>query len=282
MTQHSKSTKNSDTPPSVGDRPLKILITGAAGSIGSELVKQLYKENIIYTLDFNETGINDLYVDYGVVGRVGDIRDYGTVEDVLLDFPADIIYHAAAYKHVNPMEVTPLEAIKTNVIGTYNILHVAKKLEVPKMVFISTDKVVNAKSVMGQTKKLAETMVINQGYTAVRFGNVLGSRGSVIPIWQRQMDEGKPLTVTDDKMERYLMTIEDAVELVIQAKDMGNKIVILDMKKKVNILELAKQIAKGHPIEMVGKGEGETLDEKLMTVEEEALATKQGKYYVIS
>lgn len=261
----------------------KILITGASGSIGSELVRQLHKENTIYAVDINETGINDLFVDYGVVGRVGDIREYDTVNDIFSDFTPDIVYHCAAYKHVRAMEVVPLEAIKTNVIGTYNVLHCAKRYEVDKFVFISTDKVVNATSVMGQTKKLAETMTINQGYTAVRFGNVLGSRGSVIPIWQRQMDQGKPLTVTDENMERYLMTIEQAVELVIEAgnKGSGGEIWILDMKKKVNILELAKQIAQGHPIELIGKRPGETLDEKLMTAEEEAKAIKQDNFFII-
>lgn len=260
----------------------RILITGAAGSIGSELVRQLHKEATIYAVDINETGINDIYVDYGVVGRVGDIRDYDTVNDIFSDFPADIVYHCAAYKHVGTMETVPLEAIRTNVIGTYNLLHCSKRYEVPKFITISTDKVVNANSVMGQTKKLAETMTVNQGYTAVRFGNVLGSRGSVIPIWQRQMDLGKPITVTDENMERYLMTIEDAVKLVIGAKESkGGEIWILDMKKKVNILELAQQIAKGHPIEITGKRNGETLDEKLMTAEEEQRAKKYKEYFII-
>lgn len=261
----------------------KVLITGAAGSIGSELVRQLCTTHTVYALDINETGINDLLVDYGVVGRVGDIRDYTTVNDVFSDFKPDMVYHAAALKHVAPMEVTPLEAINTNVLGTHNMLHCAKRYETKKFVFISTDKVVNAKSVMGKTKSLAETMVVNQGYTAVRFGNVLGSRGSVVPIWQRQMDANKPLTVTDDKMERYLMTIEQAVQLVIEAgdKSTGGDVWILDMRKKVNILELAKQIAQGHPINIIGKRAGETLDEKLMTMEEEEVAIKQDNFFII-
>lgn len=261
----------------------RILVTGSAGSIGSELVRQLHKKYTIYALDINETGVHDLLVDYGVAGRVGNVRDYETVNDVFSDFRPDIVYHAAAYKHVEPMEVTPLEAIYTNVIGTHNMLHCAKRYEVPKFVFISTDKVVNAKSVMGKTKSLAETMTINQGYTAVRFGNVLGSRGSVIPIWQRQMDIGKPITVTDEHMERYLMTIEQAVELVIEAGTKGNggEIWILDMKKKINILELAKKIAGDHPIDIIGRRPGETLDEKLMTAEEEKIAVKEGNFFII-
>ena len=257
----------------------KILITGAAGSIGSELVRQLHKDHVIYTLDINETGVNDLNVDYGVVGRVGDIRDYDTVNDVFADFRPEVVYHASAYKHVGQMEVVPLEAIKTNCIGTYNLLHCAKRYEVPRFVFISTDKVLGD-SVMGATKWLAEIMVRNQGYTVVRFGNVLGSRGSVIPIWQRQMDQGKPLTVTDEKMERYLMTLEEAVQLVIKAGDKG--LWILDMPKKVNILELAKKIAKDYPIEIIGKRPGEALTERLMSEEEEKIAIKKGDYHVIS
>ena len=264
-------------------RTSKVLIFGAAGSIGGELVRQLHKKHTIYAVDTNETGVNDLYVDYGVVGRVGDIRDYDTVNDIFSDFTPDIVYQCAAYKHVNQMEIVPLEAIKTNCIGHYNVLHCAKRYEVPKLVFTSTDKVVNAKSVMGKTKSLAETMTVNQGYTAVRFGNVLGSHGSVIPIWQRQMDSARPITVTDDRAERYMMTIEEAVELMIEAGEnsKGGEVWILDMPKKVNVLELAKHIAKDHPIEMIGLRPGETLEEELMSVEEKQRAKKVGRFFVL-
>lgn len=260
----------------------KILITGV-GSIGSELVRQLHKDHTLYVLDIDEIKVNDIHVDYGVVGRVGDIRNYNTVDDVLSDFRPDIIYHCAAYKTVNQMETVPMEAIQTNVVGTSNIIHHAQRYEVPKLVFISTDKVVNASSVMGQTKKLAETLVINKGYTAVRFGNVLGTRGSVTQIWQRQIDKNKPMTVTDERMQRYLMTLEEAVELVIQAGEQskGGEIWVLDMPKKVNVLEMAKQIAKGYPINMIGMRPGETLDEELMTHEEKMTARKEDKFYVI-
>lgn len=264
----------------------KVLVFGAAGSIGSELVRQLHKDHIVYAVDINESGINDLFVDYGVVGRVGDIRDYDTVNDIFADFPADIVYHAAAYKHVGQMEVTPLEAIKTNGIGTYNILHCAKRYEVEKLVYISTDKAIHGHSVMGATKRLGEIMSRNQGYTAVRFGNVLGSRGSVIPIWQRQLNTGNTITVTDPDMERYMMTIEDAVELVIEAgKRKGGELVILDMGKPIKILELAKQIVNATKpdakIEIIGKRPGEMIDERLMTDEEMRVAKKEGKFWVI-
>lgn len=265
----------------------RILVTGAAGSIGSELVRQLHKDHIIYALDINETGINDLFVDYGVVGRVGNIRDYETVNDVFSDFKPDVVYHAAAYKTIEQMELMPLEAIKTNVIGTHNLLHCAGRFEVPRFVTISTDKVVNATSVMGQSKKLAETLTLNQGYTVVRFGNVLGSRGSILPIWERQINKGGPVTVTDVRMERFAMTIEEAVSLVIEAgnKSGGKEIWIMDMGEPIKILDLAKRIIqearKEIEIKIIGMRAGETLSERLMTVEEEAIATKQGRFFVI-
>ncbi len=184
---------------------MRILITGAAGSIGSELVKQLSTGNKVYCLDINETGINDLFIDYKVPGRVGDIRNYETVNDVFSDFKPQMVYHAAAYKHVLPMELTPREAIDTNIIGTYNIIHNARRWETKNLKYISTDKVVDATSIMGATKKVGEIMTVNNGYTAVRFPNVLGSRGSIIPIWQRQMDRGDPVTVTDAKITRKLL-----------------------------------------------------------------------------
>lgn len=265
----------------------KILITGAAGSIGSELVRQLCTTHTVYALDFNETGINDLSVDYGVVGRVGDIRDYATVNDVFSDFKPDMVYHAAAYKTIEQMELVPLEAIKTNVIGTHNLLHCAGRFEVSKFVMISTDKTVNATSVMGQSKKLAETLTLNQGYTVVRFGNVLGTRGSILPIWERQINKGGPITVTDERMERFAMTIEEAVSLVIEAGDkgVGKEIWIMDMGKPIKILDLAKKIIeetrKEIQIKIIGMRAGETLSERLMTAEEEAIATKQGRFFVI-
>jgi FlaA1/EpsC-like NDP-sugar epimerase len=267
---------------------MKILITGAAGSIGSELVRQLYKDHTVYALDINETGIHDLFVHYGVVGRVGDVRDYDTVNDVFADFKPDKIFHAAAYKHVEPMEVTPLEAIKTNVIGTYNLLHCSKRYEVPTFVYISTDKAIHSNSVMGATKRLGEIMVKNQGYTVVRFGNVLGSRGSVIPIWQRQINEGKNITITDPDMTRYFMTIEEACELVIQAgnRDSEGEIMILDMGEPIKIIDLAKRIIaetkSDSKIDIVGRRSGETMHEKLMLDEERAVAFKVDKFFIVN
>lgn len=269
-----------------------ILITGVSGSIGSELARQLCDKNTVYGLDQNETGINDLTVDlinYDFHGRVGDIRDYATVNDVFSDFKPTVVFHAAAYKHVTPMELTPLEAINTNVIGTYNLIHNARRYDVRKFVFISTDKAIHSNSVMGATKRLGEIMVKNQGkgFVVVRFGNVLGSRGSIIPIWERQINTGRPVTVTDPDMTRYFMTIPEACNLVITAgeKGKGGEIYVLDMGEPVKILDLARDIIaasrKKVPIEIIGRRPGEAMYEKLMLEEEQAIAVKDGPFFII-
>jgi FlaA1/EpsC-like NDP-sugar epimerase len=278
-------------------RNKRILITGGAGSIGSELVRQLSTNNKIFILDQNETGTFDLREElkqegHWVHSRTGDVRDINVVKDVFEDFKPQYVFHAAALKHVTPNEEYPMEAIQTNIIGTYNVMAEAKKWEcLEKFVFISTDKVIHGTSIMGATKRVGEIMVRNQGkgFVAVRFGNVMGSRGSVIPLWQKQMDEGKPLTVTDPKMKRYMMTIPEACSLVIEAAEngKGGEVFILDMGEQINILDLANQILNKAgridvtKIKLIGIRPGETLDEKLMSEEEEKLATKQGKFYVI-
>lgn len=266
----------------------KILITGGAGSIGSELVRQLAPDNKIFILDSNETGMFDLCEELQlkglwVHGRVGDVRDMRTVEDMFSDFKPDTVIHAAALKHVKPNEDYPIEAIQTNVIGTYNVLHTAKRWKVKQFVFISTDKVVNANSVMGQTKKLGETMVRNAGYIAVRFGNVMGSRGSVIPFWAEQVRRGDPITITDPNMKRYFMSIPEACGLVIKAMEIGKpgQTVVLNMGKLKSIMELKEELHPGYPTKIIGIRPGETLEEKLMTQEEELKAQTIDNFYVI-
>jgi FlaA1/EpsC-like NDP-sugar epimerase len=186
------------------------------------------------------------------------------------------------------MELYPQEAITTNVLGTYNIIRESRKYEcLEKFVFISTDKAVGSNSIMGATKRLGEIMVKNQGkgFVVVRFGNVLGSRGSLIPIWQKQFDGGEPLTVTDSNVERYFMTIPEACELVIRASKEGNggEIFILDMGKRVNILDLATKIANEtrSEIKITALRDGETLTEKIMFEEEEKRAIKKDKFFIV-
>jgi FlaA1/EpsC-like NDP-sugar epimerase len=266
----------------------RILVTGGAGSIGSEIVRQLVPDNFVIIFDIDETRTFDLWEEleqagYNVDYVVNDIRNEDFVKRTLKEYKPDIIFHAAAYKHVSPMERYPMEAVKTNVIGTYNLLSNFGG----KFINISTDKVINADCIMGITKKLAEKMVKNAYGVSVRFGNVLGSRGSVIPIWQGQVDRGEALTITDDRMERFFMTIPQAVELVIKAAEVGKpgQILIMDMGKQIKILDLAKEIiaksGKDIKIKNIGIRPGETLSEKLMTSAEEAMATKKGKFWIL-
>lgn len=267
----------------------RVLVAGGAGSIGSELVRQLVKKHKVYVLDSNESGLFDLtdsLKGYKVWGRVGDIRDYQTVKDVFDDFKPEIVYNCAAYKHVPLMEYTPIEAINTNVIGHYNLVHVAKTWEcVKKFVFVSTDKAVNSHSIMGATKRLSEIITKNQGkgYIVVRFGNVLGSRGSVLTIWEREEKNGEPLTITDPLMKRYTMTIPEAVELILEAteKGKGGETFIMDMGPKYSIMDIKNRFFPWADHKITGIRKGETLEEELMTEEEKKVAIKQGKFYVI-
>tara|TARA_Y100000310_G_scaffold345841_1_gene471007 strand:- start:4206 stop:5027 length:822 start_codon:yes stop_codon:yes gene_type:complete len=267
----------------------RILVTGASGSIGSELCSQLSKRNKVFGLDINEMEMHRLKRDLGIAGRVGDIRNRETLRNVFDDFKPEVVFHAAAYKSVDMMEYVPEEAISTNVLGTLNVLDYSKIYEVDRFVFISTDKVVNAKSIMGKTKSLGETMTVNsgKGYMAVRFGNVIGSRGSLMEIWENQINSGGPLTITDERMERFFMTIPEAVGLVTKAAEIGKggEIICFEMGKPVSILELAKEIinklGRNTPIEVIGNRGGEVLKEELMTVEEQKVAVKKGDYYII-
>jgi len=274
----------------------RILVTGGAGSIGSELVRQMVQAgNKCFILDQNETGMFDAVEEYKqdglwCEGRVGDVRDENTLADLFSDFKPQIVFHAAALKHVTPGEQTPLEYVQTNIIGTLNVIKYAQRWEcLEKFVFISTDKAVQSSSVMGATKRVSELIVRNQGkgFVVVRFGNVLGSRGSVIPLWQNAIQKGKAIKVTDPRMERYMMSIQEACELVITAAEQGQggEIFVLDMGKKVNILDLAHKLVKeaqvDTPIEIIGLRPGEQLTETLLFPEEEIRAIKSGKFLII-
>ena len=265
-----------------------ILVTGAGGSIGSEICRQVSRFNPerVVLLGHGENSIYLIYhelirsfqgIDY--VPVIADIQDYERLLQVFEQYEPAIVYHAAAHKHVPMMERNPKEAFKNNILGTYNVARAVDAARVPKMVMISTDKAVNPPNVMGATKRVAELIVtgFNQRsqstYCAVRFGNVLGSRGSVIPVFERQIAEGGPVTVTDFRMTRYFMTIPEASRLVIHAgayaKD--GEVFILDMGKPVRIYDLAKKMVllSGHteneiPIVEVGIRPGEKLYEELL------------------
>lgn len=270
----------------------RILCTGAAGSIGSELVRQLIPKNEVIILDNNETGFFNLYEElrlkgFQIQGVVGDVRDRHVFQELSRRFGLpDIIFHCAALKHVTPSFWSRDEYVKTNVFGTFNVLAFAETRNI-KLVNISTDKVTNANSIMGASKRLAEIAVRDAGFISVRFGNVMGSRGSVLEIWQRQIERGELLTVTDGKMTRYMMTIEEACRLVIRASEIGQSgsIMVMDMGEKVNILSLAKDILKKSgketSIKMIGARFGETLTETLMTEDEKNRAVKQKNFWII-
>lgn len=269
----------------------RILITGMGGTIGAELARQLAPSNKIFGIDINETAVyrvrENLRADgRWVFSRTGDIRDKDTLRDVFEDFKPEIVYHAAALKNVTPSEEYPSEAIETNIIGTQNVIQEAKRWEcLEKFVFISTDKVVNAHNIMGITKKCAEGLVTRAGsnFVAVRFGNVLGSSGSVLEIWKEQHERGEPLTVTDPRMMRYTMSVPEAVHLVIQAGIRGadGEIWIMNMGQPVNIMTLLKQYYPDDKHTLIGIRDGETLEEQLMTVEEQARARRFDNFYII-
>lgn len=269
-----------------------VLITGAAGSIGEEISRQLmnypYKELIM--LDQAETAMFNLrettkkLLSDRCKFVIGDIRNQHKIEAVIKETRPDIVFHAAAYKHVPLMEENPYEAVLTNVKGTKNIADLAVKYGVEKFVMISTDKAVNPTNVMGATKRIAELYVtrLNEKkltqFIVTRFGNVLGSNGSVIPTFKRQIEQGGPLTVTDVDVTRYFMTIPEACQLVLEAGAMGKggEIFVFDMGDSVKIMDLAKRIIRlsgyRYPedidIEIIGLRPGEKKFEELLTKDE--------------
>ena len=266
-----------------------VLVTGGGGSIGSEICMQVarYSPNAIIIFDIYENcafelqnELNRLYNgEIDIYVRIGSVRDKSRLREVCKEFNPDVIFHAAAHKHVPLMEDSPCEAVKNNVFGTYNVAQIADEFKVPKMVILSTDKAVNPTNVMGCTKRITEIIVqyMNKkskftNYAAVRFGNVLGSHGSVIPIFKKQIAEGGPITVTHPDITRYFMTIPEAAQLVCQAGGLakGGEVFVLDMGEPVKIIDLARNLIKlsGYteeeiPIEIVGLRPGEKLYEEL-------------------
>ena len=271
-----------------------VLITGAGGSIGSELTRQIYNTHpkTIILFDIYENSTYELQMELmkkvredksntEIITLIGSTYNEVRVEQILRDYKPDYIYHAAAYKHVPLMEDSPAEAIRTNVIGTYNVARLADKYDVKKMVLVSTDKAVRPTNVMGATKRFAETIIQyyakhskNTKYAAVRFGNVLGSNGSVVPLFKKQIEAGGPVTLTHSDIIRYFMTIPEAVSLILQCGlfASGGEIFILDMGQPVKIYNLAERLIrqagyipnKDIKIEVTGLRPGEKLYEELL------------------
>ena len=265
----------------------RVLITGAGGSIGAEIARQVasFTPSALLALDNDETHLHDLLVTLPMKATsiLADVRDRARMQEVLTDHRPDVVFHAAAHKHVPILEEHPQEAVATNVLGTANVAEAAVAAGTARFVLISTDKAVHPSSVMGASKRIAEELVRGlQGrgtaFCAVRFGNVLGSRGSVVPTFMRQIEAGGPVTVTDPEMTRYFMSIPEAVQLVLQASSMaeGGEVFTLEMGDPVKIIDLANRMIRlsGHVpgrdvmVEVVGVRPGEKRHEELVDDDE--------------
>jgi len=289
----------------------RVMVTGAGGSIGSEIVIQVCafhpKEVILFDVD--ETELHNLGLKLNrlfshLSGHIhyltGDVRDEMRLKEVFESYRPQIVFHAAAYKHVPMMEYNPREAVKVNILGTYNLAGTAVESGVEKFIMISTDKAVRPTSIMGATKRVAEyickgfngdhSIYPSTRFTSVRFGNVLGSRGSVLPLFLEQLKHGGPLTVTHKDMKRYFMTIPEAVSLVLQASTMGEggEVFVLDMGEPVMIKDVAEELIRIHglkpykdiDIEFTGLRPGEKLFEEILTAEEGTVASRHEKVFV--
>ncbi len=282
-----------------------VLVTGGGGSIGSELCRQIVKQNpkklIIFDIYENNAYEiqQDLLAQYGKALNleviIGSVRDKKRLDEVFARFRPEIVFHAAAHKHVPLMEDNPAEAVKNNVIGTYNTANVAEKYGVQKFLLISTDKAVNPTNIMGASKRLCEMVVqcrvdSKTEFSAVRFGNVLGSNGSVIPLFTKQIAAGGPVTVTDKRVTRYFMTIPEAVQLVLEAGAMAKngELFVLDMGKPVKIIELAENMIRllgftpyqDIDIVEVGLRPGEKLYEELLMKGEDMTKTENELIFI--
>ncbi len=282
------------------------MVTGGGGSIGSELCRQIvkFKPKKLVIVDIYENNAYDIEQELKRNGeitelnvRIASVRDYDKMRVLFEELRPDIVYHAAAHKHVPLMETSPEEAIKNNILGTYNTAKLAMEYNVQKFVLVSTDKAVNPTNVMGATKRCCEMVVQSFSqksefteFVAVRFGNVLGSNGSVIPLFEKQIAEGGPLTVTHPDIIRYFMTIPEAVSLILQAGTLarGGEIFVLDMGEPVKILDLAENLIKLHgkepyrevDIQFTGLRPGEKLFEELLMAEEGLRNTANEKIFI--
>lgn len=282
-----------------------ILITGGGGSIGSELCRQIiqYNPEKLVIVDIYENNLYDIeqelkfnYPKAKIEAIVASVRDKNRLNEIFEKFRPYLVFHAAAHKHVPLMETSPLEAIKNNVFGTYNVVNCADEYDVKRFILISTDKAVNPTNIMGATKRLCEMIVQAKNkvstteYVAVRFGNVLGSNGSVVPLFKKQIANGGPVTITHKEITRFFMTIPEAVSLVLQAMSgaKGGEILVLDMGEPVKIYDMAVNLIKLSGLEpnvdiqikITGLRPGEKLYEELLMSEEGLQQTKHDKIYI--
>lgn len=282
-----------------------VLVTGGGGSIGSELCRQIikFKPQRLVIVDIYENNLYDIeqelkfnYPKIQIDAIVASVREKERLNEIFSEYKPYLVFHAAAHKHVPLMETSPLEAIKNNVFGTYNVVNCADEYGVKRFILISTDKAVNPTNIMGATKRLCEMIVqaknkvSNTEYAAVRFGNVLGSNGSVVPLFKKQIAKGGPVTVTHKEITRFFMTIPEAVSLVLQAMSTakGGEIFVLDMGEPVKIYDMAIKLIKLSGLEpnvdiqikITGLRPGEKLYEELLMSEEGLQATKHDKIHV--
>jgi len=282
-----------------------ILVTGGGGSIGSELCRQIiqYNPEKLVILDIYENNLYDIEIELKsqydtdkIEAIVGSVRDKKRLDQIFKTFNPYLVFHAAAHKHVPLMENSPLEAIKNNVFGTYNVVNMCDKYNTNKCILISSDKAVNPTNIMGATKRLCEMIVQAKNtvskteYVAVRFGNVLGSNGSVIPLFKKQIAAGGPITLTHKEITRYFMTIPEAVQLVIQTITYANggEIFVLDMGEPVKIYDLAETLIKlsglephvDIQIEVIGLRPGEKLYEELLMKDNNLIKTSNEKIFI--
>ncbi|MFW6274059.1 MAG: polysaccharide biosynthesis protein [Halanaerobium sp.] len=286
-------------------RDRTVLVTGGGGSIGSEICRQVANFNPaeIIILDINENStyfleleMENKFPHLKITPIIGSIRDKAKLEQVFSEYQPEVVFHAAAHKHVPLMESSPEEAVKNNILGSKKLAETADQYQVKSFVLVSTDKAVNPTNVMGASKRAAEMIIQSMSeksrtkFMAVRFGNVLGSKGSVIPIFKRQIAVGGPVTVTHEEITRYFMTIPEAAQLVIQAGALGQggEVFVLDMGEPVRIRELAEDLItlsgltpyKDIDIEIVGLRPGEKLYEELLLETEESTATQHERIFI--
>jgi FlaA1/EpsC-like NDP-sugar epimerase len=279
-------------------------VTGAGGSIGSELCRQIcrFRPELIILYERAESPLYEIeidikfkYPDIKGISLLADVRDKSQLEKTFLEYKPQVVFHAAAYKHVPMLELQPWKAIENNIQGTLNLIDVSKRHNVERFVFVSTDKAVRPTNVMGASKRVAEMMIQGQNgcvisstrFMTVRFGNVIGSVGSVVPLFKKQIERGGPVTVTHPDVTRYFMTIPEACQLILQAGAMGNggEIFLLDMGTPIKIADMAKDLIKlsgfipdeDIKIEYIGLRPGEKLFEELITEGEGIVPTSHEK-----